>query len=110
MAFDDDVTRRGNVLSAILDWLTTGYPDGVPPQDRFPLLALMRARLTDDQIEAVAERMLSDSGDLSKIDAQVLIMKVTNELPVEADVERVRRHLEDAGVDLDWDSPQRGAA
>jgi len=107
---DNDTGRRGNVLASILDWLTAGYPEGVPPQDRFPLLALMRSRLTDEQIRAVAERMISQSGEPSKTDAQVLITKVIDELPSEEEVERVRRHLEAAGIDLDWDKPQAGAA
>ncbi len=100
----DQAGRRRNVLTAVLDWLTMGYPDGVPPQDRFPLLALMRSRLTDEQIRAVVERMLSDFGEPSRIDAQILIMKVTDELPSPDEVARVRRHLEEVGVDLDWET------
>lgn len=101
---DNDRRGLGSVLTTILDWLTAGYPDGVPPQDRFALLAMMRPRLTDEQVEAVAVKMMADSGDLSKLDAQVLITKVTNELPSEEDVERVRQHFLDAGIALEWES------
>jgi len=93
-------------MTAILDWLRVGYPQGVPPQDRFPLIALLARRLTDDQVEWVAEQVIAnDVTPLSRLDAQVLITKVTNEMPSDSDVERVRRHLIAAGVDIDWDAP-----
>ena len=34
-----------SVLSAIVDFLRVGYPEGVPQQDYIPLLALLRRQL-----------------------------------------------------------------
>ena len=31
-----------NPVGKVLDWLRAGYPDGVPPRDYFPLIALLR--------------------------------------------------------------------
>ncbi|MFG1790143.1 DUF3349 domain-containing protein [Nocardia sp. NPDC049149] len=81
-------------LTAIIDWLRAGYPDGVPESDYIPLLALLRRRLSDDEVRQIAAE-LAGSGDLpDKTDIQVMITKVTNEMPSEADVSRVQARLE----------------
>ncbi|MEO6955339.1 MAG: DUF3349 domain-containing protein [Antricoccus sp.] len=95
---------RLRLLSSVLAWLSAGYPQGVPPQDRFPLIALLRPKLTDEQVKWVAEQ-IADNNEVSRADVQVLITKVTDEMPSEADVERVRRRLTAAGVDADWTPP-----
>lgn len=95
---------RLRLLSSILNWLSAGYPQGVPPQDRFPLIALLRPKLTNDQVQWVAEQ-IADHDEVSKADVQVLITKVTDEMPSETDVERVRKRLSAAGVDADWTPP-----
>ncbi|QBS41765.1 DUF3349 domain-containing protein [Nocardia sp. CS682] len=91
-------------LNAIIDWLRAGYPDGVPEADYIPLLALLRRRLSDDEVRQIAAE-LAGSGDLpaDKTDIQVMITKVTNEMPSEADVSRVQTRLEAHA----W--PQNGA-
>lgn len=83
------------LLSAIVEWLRAGYPDGVPESDYIPLLALLRRRLSDEEVREIAAE-LAASGDLpaDKADIQVMITKVTNEMPSETDVERVRHKLE----------------
>ncbi|GGF96083.1 hypothetical protein GCM10007304_07550 [Rhodococcoides trifolii] len=82
------------VLAAIVAWLRTGYPDGVPERDYVPLLALLRRRLTDDEVAQVASAFGSDAS-VDTADIGVGISKVTDEVPSEADIERVRRHLDD---------------
>ena len=40
--------------ASVLEWLRAGYPEGVPPKDRFPLVALLRrAALTDAQVQEI---------------------------------------------------------
>ncbi|MFD0365233.1 DUF3349 domain-containing protein [Nocardia sp. GCM10030253] len=82
-------------LNAIIDWLRAGYPDGVPESDYIPLLALLRRRLSDDDVRQLAAE-LTATGDLpaDKTDIQVMITKTTNEMPSETDVARVRSRLE----------------
>lgn len=91
-------TARPAVLASILGWLRLGYPQGVPAQDYIPLLALLRRRLSDDETVWVAKEILaSGHAPVGAADIGVLISKVTNELPSEDDVQRVREHLEAAG-------------
>ncbi|SKK67939.1 Protein of uncharacterised function (DUF3349) [Mycobacteroides abscessus subsp. massiliense] len=45
-----------SIIGSILSWLSAGYPDGVPPTDRFPLLALLRRTLTEEQVQEVVAK------------------------------------------------------
>ena len=38
------------MIRRILDWLTAGYPKGVPPTERYALIALLKRTLTDDEL------------------------------------------------------------
>lgn len=88
-------------LASIIEWLRAGYPEGVPEQDYVPLLALLQRRLSDDEVDQVADALI-ENGDLpiDKTDIAVLITKIINEMPLESDVDRVRRHLEAGGWPL----------
>lgn len=90
---------RPALLESILRWLRMGYPQGVPTQDYIPLLALLRRRLSDEETVWVAKEILaSGHAPVGVADIGVLISKVTNEMPSETDVQRVREHLEAAGM------------
>ena len=43
-----------DVLAKIVGFLRAGYPEGVPDGDYIPLVALLRRRLSDDEVVAVA--------------------------------------------------------
>jgi Protein of unknown function (DUF3349) len=89
-----------NFLAKIVAWITAGYPDGVPGPDRVPLFALMRQRLTEDEVKAVTKE-LTNRGEFDHVDIGVLITELTDELPTPADVERVRARLAAKGWPLD---------
>jgi hypothetical protein len=87
-------------LAKIVAWLNAGYPDGVPGPDRVPLMALLTRRLTNDEVTAVSQDLI-DRGEFDHIDIGVLITQITDELPREEDVERVRSRLSATGWPLD---------
>lgn len=89
-------------LGSILAWLRAGYPDGVPEADYVPLLALLSRRLSPDEVHEVARSMVhsGDGGAVDDVDIGVEITKITNELPREEDVARVRSRLAAAGWPL----------
>ncbi len=71
-----------------------GYPHGVPRADYVPILALLRRRLPDNAVAAVATHVTA-SGDLN-IDAaeiRAAITRIAVELPCAADLERVQGRL-----------------
>lgn len=86
------------MLHAVIDWLRRGYPDGVPESDYIPLVALLRRRLTDEEIEQIAGEVLnSPDHRLDPVDIQVMITKVTDEMPSDTDVQRVLSRLDPPG-------------
>ncbi len=97
---------RPQFLTKIIEWLRAGYPDGVPQDDYIPLVALLRRQLSEEEIQQVADVLVDGAGPepISKIDVGVMISKITNELPHEDDIDRVRHHLETAGWPFD-DAP-----
>jgi hypothetical protein len=87
-------------LTSIVAWLRAGYPEGVPPTDYFPLLALLSRRLTNDEVQAVASELMQ-RGEFDQIDIGVVITQFTDELPTPEDIERVRERLAAKGWPLD---------
>ena len=87
-------------LNSIVAWLRAGYPEGVPPTDYFPLLALLSRRLSNDEVKAVT-RALMDRGDFDDVDIGVLITQITDRMPSPEDIERVRARLAAKGWPLD---------
>ncbi len=61
-----------SVLSAIVDFLRVGYPEGVPQQDYIPLLALLRRQLTDDEVREVVASLAGEANpDSAAIDRAI---------------------------------------
>jgi Protein of unknown function (DUF3349) len=87
-------------LNAIVSWLRAGYPEGVPPHDYLPVLALLSRRLTSDEVTAVASELMQ-RGDVDQVDIGVAITEITDELPSSDDIERVRKRLAAKGWPLD---------
>ena len=87
-------------LSSIVTWLRAGYPEGIPPTDYFPVLALLSRRLGSDEVKAVAHELMDRPG-FDDVDIGVLITQITDELPSPEDIERVRARLAAKGWPLD---------
>jgi Protein of unknown function (DUF3349) len=87
-------------LSKIIAWLRAGYPEGIPPTDSFPVLALLSRRLSDDEVKSIAAE-LSARGDFDDVDIGAAVTTITDELPKTNDVERVRARLARHGWPLD---------
>ncbi|MDT5162817.1 MAG: hypothetical protein QOD36_266 [Mycobacterium sp.] len=87
-------------LTKIVAWINAGYPEGVPGPDRVPLFALLKRRLSDDEVKAVAKDLI-DRGEFDHVDIGVLITEMTDELPIPDDIERVRARLAAKGWPLD---------
>jgi hypothetical protein len=87
-------------LTSIVNWLRAGYPEGIPPTDYFPVLALLSRRLSSDEVKTVAGELMQ-RGDFDDVDIGVLITQFTDQLPSPEDVERVRTRLAAKGWPLD---------
>lgn len=90
-----------SLLSRVVDFLRVGYPEGVPPQDYIPLLALLRRQLTDEEVTQVARTVLGEDGR-PNLDERVgdAIRQITKEEPLKNDLDRVAARLAAAGWPL----------
>ena len=86
------------VLMRVVGFLCAGYPEGVPAHDYVPL-ALLRRRLSDEEVIAVATELTSGGKivPLGGADVGVAITKLTDEVPSPEDTERVKRRLTAVG-------------
>lgn len=91
-------SERAGLVTRVVRWLRAGYPTGLPEQDFVPLLALLRRRLSDEEVAEVAARLAAEGGlATSRVDVGTAIAGVTSELPSDADIERVRLSLAEHG-------------
>ena len=76
------MANLGDLVARIVAFIRAGYPQGVPPIDYIPLLALLRRRLTDDEVTDVAIQ-LATSGELNVdvADIGAAITRFTDQLP-----------------------------
>ncbi len=82
----------GQRLRGVLDWLREGYPAGIPPQDYIPLLALLRRRLTEEEVREIAAGIAARD-DAGPADIGVSITRITDALPTDEDVARIEAQL-----------------
>jgi len=81
-------------VSSIVAFVRAGYPAGMPTTGHVALVALSRRRLCNDEITAIATKLMKRRlWPISSVDIGVEITRVTNELPLPADVDRVLRRL-----------------
>jgi len=82
------------LFEEVVGFLRAGQPSGAPITGYSPLLALMDRRITDEEIATLATRFSSTGRrDGSLTDIRVAIFEITDALPAEIDVERLRRRL-----------------
>jgi hypothetical protein len=97
-------TTRTGLAARVVEWLRSEYPTGLPERDFIPLLALLRRRLSEDEVSEIS-RLLVREGALptDRVDIGSAIAEVTSELPSEADIERVRTYLVERGWPVEFD-------
>jgi hypothetical protein len=90
------------LVARFVAFVRAGYPHGVPETDYIPLLALLRRRLSDEEVTAVASQ-LAAAGDLDidSADIGAAITRITDELPSPDDLDRVQRRLAAIGWPVD---------
>ena len=94
----------GDLVARMVAFIRAGYPQGVPETDYVPLLALLRRRSSDDEVAAVATQLAARGEmNIDAADIGAAIIRITDELPSLADLERVQRRLEAIGWPVDPD-------
>jgi hypothetical protein len=96
------MTENRTVLDNVLGWLHDGYPEGVPPKDYFPLLALLKRSLSEDEVVKAAQTVLKGTDADSVTDDQIrnAIEEVTAKEPNPEEIRQVASRLASVGWPL----------
>ena len=97
------MTESAKPFENVLRWLRAGYPEGVPPKDFYPLLALLQRSLSEEQvIEAAQSILLSTDGDIpvTREDIHDAILKITAQAPNAEEIQQVAGRLASVGWPL----------
>jgi len=74
--------------------MRAGYPTGMPATGYVPLVALLRRRVTNDEITDILDELMKRwQRPISTADIGVEITRITNEVPSLDDIERVQSRL-----------------
>lgn len=90
-------------FQSVLNWLHAGYPEGVPPKDYFPLLALLSRSLSEEDVVKAAQAVLKQADlETPVTDHQIeeAIQKVTERQPNPDEMRQVASRLAAVGWPL----------
>jgi hypothetical protein len=96
------MTANQGVLENVLAWLHEGYPEGVPQKDYFPLLALLKRSLTEEEVVQAAQAVLkrSDSDTVTEEEIRNAVHKVIEKEPNPEEIHQVAARLASVGWPL----------
>jgi hypothetical protein len=92
-----------DLLSRVIGWLTAGYPEGVPATDRIAVIALLKRRLTDEQVMRVVTDVtvhwieIGSDDPITRDKVEQMIHQELQVQPSDADIERVSARLAAGG-------------
>ena len=92
-----------NFFESVLTWLHKGYPEGVPPKDYIPVLALLKRSLNEADVVKAAQAILKQAdSDNPVTDQQIAeaIRRVTEQQPNPEAMQQVASRLASVGWPL----------
>ncbi|MGY4712034.1 DUF3349 domain-containing protein [Mycolicibacterium sp. CBM1] len=91
-------------LDSVLGWLRKGYPEGVPPKDYYPLLALLKRSLSEDEVVQAARSILRE-GDMdtpvTEEQIRAAVRQTIEKEPVADELNQVAARLASVGWPLE---------
>jgi hypothetical protein len=89
-------------LNSVLAWLHEGYPEGIPQKDYFPLLALLKRSLTEEDVVKVAQSILkaTESDTVTADQIRDAIHTVIEKEPNPEEIHQVASRLASVGWPL----------
>ena len=92
-------TSHESVIKRILGWLTVGYPKGVPPTERYALIALLHHTLTAEEVHEVIAALTAEhsaaleDGVITEDEIRDMITKVVADAPRDEDLRKADGEL-----------------
>jgi hypothetical protein len=96
------MTENRTVLDNVLGWLHEGYPEGVPQKDYFPLLALLKRSLTEEEVVKAAQSILKSNNSDTVTEAEIrdAVHAVIEKEPNPEEIHQVAARLASVGWPL----------
>ncbi|MGE5697333.1 MAG: DUF3349 domain-containing protein [Candidatus Sericytochromatia bacterium] len=90
-------------FDCVLNWLHQGYPQGVPQKDYFPLLALLKRTLSEEDVVKAARILLREADSDTPVTAEQIdqaIRDITETEPSPEEIRQVASRLASVGWPL----------
>ncbi|MGK2881056.1 MAG: DUF3349 domain-containing protein [Mycobacterium sp.] len=102
-----DTSENSHFLNNVLRWLHEGYPEGVPPKDYFPLLALLKRSLNEGEVVKAAQQILksTDSDTVTEDQIRTAVAAVIEKEPNPEEIHQVASRLASVGWPLATPAP-----
>ncbi len=84
-------TPTPNFFQSVLGWLHNVYPDGIPRTDYYPLLALLKRSLTEDEVVQAAFSVLKDSEPDNPVTAEQIREAIRDTIEKEPTVQEINQ-------------------
>jgi hypothetical protein len=96
------MAENPTVLNNVLGWLHDGYPEGVPQKDYFPLLALLKRSLTEEEVVKAAQSILksTESDEVTEDAIRTAVQAVIEKEPNPEEIHQVASRLASVGWPL----------
>jgi hypothetical protein len=96
------MAENHSVLDNVLGWLHDGYPEGIPQKDYFPLLALLKRSLTEEEVVKAAQSVLkaTDSDSVTEDEIRTAVHAVIEKEPNPEEIHQVAARLASVGWPL----------
>ncbi len=98
------VEHQEGFIDNVVGWLHDGYPEGVPPKDYFPLLALLMRSLTEEEVVKAARTIVRHADvDTPVSESQIrdAIQAVIEKEPNPEEIRQVAARLASVGWPLE---------
>jgi uncharacterized protein (DUF2267 family) len=91
-----------NFFESVLNWLHLGYPEGVPPKDYIPVLALLKRSLSEEEVVKAAQHILRQADDAPVTADQIrqAIREIIEKQPNSEEMHQVASRLASVGWPL----------
>ena len=96
------MAENQGLMENVLAWLHEGYPEGVPQKDYFPLLALLKRSLTEDEVIKAAQSILksTDTDTVTETEIRKAVQDVIAKEPNPEEIHQVASRLASVGWPL----------
>ena len=88
------MAETSKLIDSVLNWVRAGYPQGVPPKDYYPVLALLTRTLSESEVMQAARTVLLQGDEPVTVEQiQDAIRQVSEKEPTEEEMHQVASRL-----------------